>query len=290
MLFEGFVTGSWRVQSEARRKYYQECREELRARLIREFPGREMEKKLAAIEERRSVALGELSSFLDWGAERPEVAEERPSNAHTNTHTHTHNRTPSHSKSKSSNKLNPRSKSQAASSAGFQSLKASFVRDPQANTWGTSTPARQSSFKLHIRKSSKSKPAPSQAESEARQEQPPEVTRLVFRENTENVKPPSSKEKQTEGKASKCAEGPTRGLVLKFDRLQHEKAEVKKKKLRHTFTWDKDKSHKENQQQLQHVIDIQCLPQIVEEPHQYPQPRPQASLQVCPRLTLHNQA
>jgi hypothetical protein len=50
LLFEGFVTGEWRVQSEAKRKYYHDCREELRGRMAREYPGREIEKRLAAIE------------------------------------------------------------------------------------------------------------------------------------------------------------------------------------------------------------------------------------------------
>jgi hypothetical protein len=43
------VTGAWRVQSEAKRKYYADCREELRGRLMREYPGREIEKNLGKI-------------------------------------------------------------------------------------------------------------------------------------------------------------------------------------------------------------------------------------------------
>lgn len=61
--------------------------------------------------------------------------------------------------------------------------------------------------------------------------------------------------------------------MLKFERLQQEKAEVKKKKLRHNFAWEKER-HKENQQ-LQHVLDIQCLPRQPpgEPPQQLPPSR-----------------
>jgi hypothetical protein len=120
------------------------------------------------------------------------------------------------------------------------------MRDPQASTWGTSTPTRQTSFKLHIRRSSKLKVERQAEENSHTAESHKELTKLVFREstgNTENVKAPSSKGKE---KASITPVECSKGIILKFDRLHHEKAEVKKKKLRSTFTWEKEKGQKEN--------------------------------------------
>ena len=48
-LFEAFATGEKKIHSEAKRHYYANCKEELKNRLIREYPGRDIEKKLNSI-------------------------------------------------------------------------------------------------------------------------------------------------------------------------------------------------------------------------------------------------
>jgi hypothetical protein len=120
---------------------------------------------------------------------------------------------------------------------GFLSLKASFHRDPHGSTWNAPTPtpsapSRRPSFKLHVCRNSKLKLEsrdPSERESDGREERPsvrPEVTRLVFRESSENIRPPSSQEKGKGKDKEKviAAADVGKGIVLKFDRLNHEKA------------------------------------------------------------------
>lgn len=50
ILFEVYITASCKIQSEAKRKYYSENQKELRMRLIREYPGLNIEKQLNSIE------------------------------------------------------------------------------------------------------------------------------------------------------------------------------------------------------------------------------------------------
>lgn len=155
-LFEAFVTGERKIHSEAKRNYYANCKEELKNRLIREYPGRDIERKLNAIEESRFASLREFSQKLKASL-RQEDVETVP------------NRSLSKSRNISKGKKDIRSQSQSQSqlslSNGMLSLKNSFYKDgkevrssvvtPQASTW--STPTRNSGFKLHLRKKSQHK-------------------------------------------------------------------------------------------------------------------------------------
>lgn len=49
-LYEVYLIGSLRLQSEAKRRYYQDCLDELGRRLIRENPGISIKQKLQSIE------------------------------------------------------------------------------------------------------------------------------------------------------------------------------------------------------------------------------------------------
>lgn len=155
-LFEAFVTGERKIQSEAKRHYYANCKEELKNRLIREYPGRDIERKLNIIEENRFASLREFSQKLkaSWRQEEVEAVPNRSLSKSRNI-----------SKGKKGIRSQSQSQSQLSVSNGMLSLKNSFYREggdmrssaatPQASTW--STPTKNSSFKLHLRKKSQHK-------------------------------------------------------------------------------------------------------------------------------------
>lgn len=64
LLFEAFVTGGCRLNSELNRRYYSEGKEELKQKIMREYPKINIEKQLNTIESLKAKALREFNETI----------------------------------------------------------------------------------------------------------------------------------------------------------------------------------------------------------------------------------